>query len=94
MINIGYDFACWSPGTPSSPARYSPRRPVARANSSGAAQLGSRREPERKAEPVERRHPSERGGSDHREAGAQDGRSERGAAARDFRRRSRATGKM
>src|ERR1700722_10671486 len=65
-----------------------------RGRSSGVLAFSHRPEPERKAEPVERRHPSERGGSDHREAGAQDGRSERGAAARDFRRRSRATGKM
>ena len=42
-------------------------------------------EPDRKAESVERRHPSERGGPGHREAGTPGGRSERGAAARDFR---------
>jgi hypothetical protein len=41
-----------------------------------------------------RRHPPERGGSGHREAGAQGGRFERGAAARDFRRRCRAAAKM
>ena len=51
-------------------------------------------EPDRQAESVERRHPSERGGPGHREAGTQGGRSERGAAARDFRRRSRAAAKM
>ena len=51
-------------------------------------------EPDRKAEPVERRHSSERGGPGHREAVTQGGRSERGAAARDFRRRFRAAAKM
>ena len=51
-------------------------------------------EPERKAEPVERRHPPERGGSRHREDGAQGPRSERGAAATFFRRRSRAAAKL
>ena len=34
-------------------------------NSSGAAQLDSRRKPEREAEPIERRHSSERGRSGH-----------------------------
>ena len=76
------------------------------ANSNGAGRLGSKwgyarrqadctgPEPERKAEPVERRHPSERGGPGHREAGAQGARSERGAAARDFGWRSRTAAKM
>ena len=65
------------------------------ANSNHAPRLecaGS--EPDRKAEPVERRHSSERGGPGHREAVTQGGRSERGAAARDFRRRFRAAAKM
>ena len=51
-------------------------------------------EPEQGAEAVERRHPSERGGSRHPKAGAQDRRSECRPAARDFRRRSRAAAEI
>ena len=84
-------------GSPSSPARYSPRRPVSpsqlqqRRSNSASTGENLRGKLNRSNGVI---HPKEVDPTIIEKPAPRDGRSERGAAARDFGRRSRATGKM